>query len=314
MISVVVPVYRSPSTLRPLVTGIEKILKSYDFEIILIDDNCPLGSWDEILNIKINSPKGKLHAVKLGFNVGQHRAIWEGLRRSTGDQIIVMDCDLQDDPTQIPKLLKQLKNVDAVLARRTERKDSFLKKLSSKIFYKILSVLTGIKFNSEVANFGAYSRDLVDSIITSEGNSPFFPAEVRRLTDNIKYVVVNHNKRIAGNSSYNFLKLLILALNVSISFSKKPLMLIILSGFFIILLSAFVLSYLIVGSLMFGVVVPGWLSLLMAVTSLGGFNILFLGTIAMYVSEIFEWTANKSRIRAVSTFISDPNKMSQEIK
>ena len=314
MISVVVPAYRSPSTLQPLVAGIEKALKSYDFEIILIDDNCPLGSWDKILNIKINSPNGKLQAVKLGFNVGQHRAIWEGLRRSNGNQIIIMDCDLQDDPSQISKLLKQSKNVDAVLARRTDRKDSFFKKLSSTIFYKILSVLTGIKFDAAVANFGVYSRNLVDSLIISEGNSPFLPAEVQRLTANIKYVAVNHTKRMIGKSSYNFRKLLILSFNVSISFSKKPLMFIILSGFFVIISSALGLAYLIVGSLMFGILVPGWLSLLMAVTSLGGFNILFLGTIALYVSEIFECTSNKSRIRAVSTYISDPNKMSQVIK
>ncbi|MCR9253792.1 MAG: glycosyltransferase family 2 protein, partial [bacterium] len=141
-VSVVVPVYKCHKTLEELVERIRKNLANYSpFEIILINDGCPNSSWDFIqsLSRKFDNVKG----IKLSRNFGQHFAIHAGLEHATGEFVVVMDCDLQDEPEEIPRLLKAAEEgYDIILAQRSIRKDTIYKKLTSKIFYGILSYLT----------------------------------------------------------------------------------------------------------------------------------------------------------------------------
>jgi len=128
-ISVVTPVYKAELMVDGLVERIQKVLSvlTDDFEIILVEDGSADASWTAIEKVVRSMPKVK--GVKLSRNFGQHNAITAGLDESKGDWVVVMDCDLQDRPEEIPKLLSEArKGFDIVYARRSDRNDSFLKK------------------------------------------------------------------------------------------------------------------------------------------------------------------------------------------
>lgn len=164
-ISVVSPIYKGENTVRELVKRITDSLKevSNDYEIILVDDFGPDKSWDIIEEISNSNPNVK--GVKLSRNFGQHYAITAGLDHTNGDWIVVLDCDLQDRPEEIPRLYQKVQEgYHIVKASRKQRIDSFSKKMQSKIFYLILSYLTGTKHDSSVANFGIYKREVIDAI------------------------------------------------------------------------------------------------------------------------------------------------------
>ena len=134
-LSIVSPVYRAEKELEELVTRIKKSVSTevLSLEIILVDDFSPDESWKEVERLAIIYPE--IIGVKLSRNFGQHYAITAGLDQAQGDYIVVMDCDLQDQPKEIIKLYnKAQEGFDVVLARRKERKDNFLKVLSSKRF------------------------------------------------------------------------------------------------------------------------------------------------------------------------------------
>ena len=141
-LAVIVPIYGSPTSIHELcerlIDSLRKITS--DFEIILVEDHCPMGSWKVIEEAcqEHNSVKG----IKFSKNFGQHYAILAGLRNTDADYIVVMDCDLQDHPEDIPRLYAKAKQgFDKVFVKRINRKHSIFERLTSKLFYKFLSII-----------------------------------------------------------------------------------------------------------------------------------------------------------------------------
>ena len=154
-ISIVSPVYKAPEILPELVARLEESLTKItnSFEVILVDDGCPWDSWSvvERLAEKYSFIKG----IKLSRNFGQHYAITAGLDYAKGEWVVVMDCDLQDRPDEIFNLYsKALGGWEIVQARRMDRKDRFIKKLTSRLFHILYSFLSGINSDSSSGNFG----------------------------------------------------------------------------------------------------------------------------------------------------------------
>ena len=164
-IAVVVPVYSAEKILDELCSRLTFNLSQItdSFEIILVDDSSSDGSWNKI---KENTLKDdRIKGFLLSRNFGQHHAITAGIDKADAEWVVVMDCDLQDRPEEIVQLYnKAMQGFDIVLALRKNRKDHLLKKISSKLFYLILSFFSGMKFNGEVGNFGIYNKKVVDNI------------------------------------------------------------------------------------------------------------------------------------------------------
>ncbi|GAB3317796.1 hypothetical protein GCM10027511_28510 [Hymenobacter humi] len=159
-----------------LVAALEPI--SPRFEIILVDDRSPDDSWIRIQEQTARDPR--VVGLRLSRNFGQHRAIAAELDRCQGEWVIVMDCDLQDRPEEIPVLFAAAqRGYDLVLARRTDRQDSWSQKLLSKVFYRVLSYLTDTPQDSAVANFGIYHRKVIASVRTMRESIRYFPTMVR---------------------------------------------------------------------------------------------------------------------------------------
>lgn len=288
-ISVISPVYKAEGIVSRLVERLVAVLEpiSADYEIILVEDHSPDKSWEEIqAACKQNS---KVKGFKLSRNFGQHNAISAGLDHSSGEWVVVMDCDLQDKPEEISRLLEhaQAGDHEIVLASRKFRKDSWLKRMSSYLFYNVLEYLTGIEQDREIANFGIYSRKVIDVIVKDMRESiRYFPMMIRWLGFKPAKLEVDHGTGERA-SSYSFRSLLHLAFNVMLTFSDKPLRLTIRFGLMIIFGSALFALFTIYRYYTDDITQEGWASLIVSIWFLGGLIIFTLGVVGLYLGKTF---------------------------
>ena len=293
-ISIISPVYRAEKILDKLVYQIRDTLHEIGvtFEIILVDDRSPDNSWEVMKQLSTKFPEVK--SIRLSRNFGQHPAIVSGLSLAKGEWIVVMDCDLQDQPKEIEKLYKKaIEGYDLVLARRENRRDGFIKKMYSKIFSKVFNYLADTDFNNEVANFGIYNRKVIASVLTIGDYIKAFPLFIYFTGYNATSVAVEHADRDSGKSSYSFSKGISLAFNAIISFSNKPLKIFVKFGMIISFL-AFIgglvnLIYYLEGSIK----VSGYSSLIISIWLLSGIIITVIGVVGIYIGKVFEQTKNR---------------------
>ena len=293
-ISVISPVYNAANVVEELVLRIENAIASLadDYEIILINDSSPDQSWECIQEICLKNKK--VVGINLSRNFGQHYAITAGLDHSKGDWVVVMDCDLQDVPEEIPKLYKKARQgYDAVLAQRIRRNDKFFKKLFSNLFYKTLGFLSGTKQDNSVANFGIYNRNLINSVNTMREPIRFFPTMVNWVGFKKVKIPVKHESRKEGNSNYNFSKLFKLAFDVIITNSQKPLRISVIIGLSISFISFIVALIYFIQAYVYGFSVSGFASLMISIWLLSGIIIATLGIVGIYVGKTFEYVKNR---------------------
>jgi glycosyltransferase involved in cell wall biosynthesis len=288
-ISVVIPVYQCEESLAQLHKRLTISLKSLvsDYEIIFIDDRSLGNTWELIQSIskKDNFVRG----LRLSRNFGQHVAIIAGLEESLGEWVVVMDCDLQDKPEEIVKLYKaSQRGFDIVFAQRVDRKDSYLKKITSRLFYKSLSYLTGTKLDPLVANFGIYNRKVINAILSMKETHKYFPLMVRWVGFSSISIPVEHMQREVSKTSYTFKSLLTLSVGIILSFSNKPLRLIIKLGFTISLLSAIYALIIIINVLLNGTILPGWSSIMVSIWFNSGMLMSIVGIVGLYVGKSFD--------------------------
>ena len=295
LLSIVSPVYKAEKIIPLLVERIENSVSKItaDYELLLVEDGGPDHSWKVIAGIaKTNS---KIKGIKLSRNFGQHPAIMAGLSQAKGEWIVVMDCDLQDQPEEIEKLYaKALEGFDIVLAKRRDRKDSFLKKMTSSFFSKIYGYFTDTKYDNEVANFGIYHKKVIQSILEIPDTIKFFPLFVKFVGYNSTSIIVEHAERAEGNTSYSFTKLLSLAFNTIISFSNKPLKLFVKFGLTISIISFLVGIYNLYLALTNQIEVLGYSSIIVSIWFLSGVIITTIGVTGIYVGKIFDQTKGRS--------------------
>ena len=293
-ISVVTPVYGCARALPELYERLVKTLTQIteNFDIIMVNDQSPDEAWSVILQLSIKDPRVK--GINLSRNFGQHRAITAGLDYADGEWVVVMDCDLQDQPEEIIKLYnKAQEGYDVVFGRRSERKDTFLKRLSSKIYSKSLEFLSGMKSDESTANFSIISDKVVKYFRKmreqNRGYAPFVTWLGFRRAD----IDIEHAPRAYGRSSYSFRKLVSLAVDTIVAHSNKPLMLSIEFGFTITFLSIMFALWLIIKYFFYGIPVEGWTSVMVSIYFIGGLLFANLGILGLYIGKIFNETKDR---------------------
>ena len=289
MISIVSPVYRAEKILPILVSEINLVMERIgeDYEIILVDDRSPDNSW-EVMKV-LSSQNSKIKSIRLSRNFGQHSAIFAGLTKAKGDWVVVMDCDMQDQPKEIAKLYKKaLEGYDIVLGQRENRKDKFLKKLTSKLFYKVFNYLSGANFDNNVANFGIYHQKTIKSILDMKDYVKFFSLFINWIGFKSVSIPIEHGEREEGKSTYSVGRLFKQAFNVIISFSDKPLRLFINFGLSISVLSFIVGIYYLYLALTGKIAQPGFSSLILSIWFLSGIIISGIGIVGVYLGKTFD--------------------------
>ena len=288
-ISVVSPVYKGEKMVHELVTRVKENVSKItnDFDIILVNDASPDQSWQMIL--KECAVDKRVKGINLSRNFGQHRAITAGLNYAKGDWVIVMDCDLQDRPEEIPNLYKKAQEgYDIVQGERVERHDKYLKKLSSTVFNAIFSYLSGIKKNKKIANFGIYKQQVIKAVCEMPERDRGFGLLVNYVGFKSISIPIVHGSRYEGTSSYTLVKLLKLAFGSIISNTNKPLRMMTGLGFFLSFASMMIALYN-VCAFFFGVIgVPGFTTTVFSIWFVGGMLMMQLGIVGLYIGKIFD--------------------------
>lgn len=288
-LSIVSPVYHGEKMVEQLVERISKSVSTItpDYEIILVNDASPDNSWLKIKELCANNNRVK--GINLSRNFGQHYAISAGLSLCSGEWIVVMDCDLQDRPEEIPHLYnKAQEGFDIVYARRVVRHDGFFKRISSKIFHSVFDWLSGIKTDSSISNFGVYNKIVIDEYNKMGEVARSFDSLIKYLGFNTATVDVKHDSRGEGKSSYTFKKLLSLSFDVMISNTNKPLKMAIGFGFFMAFISFCLAVYNIVAKYVGNIGVEGYTTTVFSIWFVGGILLMMLGILGLYVGKIFD--------------------------
>lgn len=293
-LSVVTPTYCCADCLEELHRRVVECVAPItpDFELVVVNDGSPQADWAVLKRIASADPRVK--AVCLARNFGQHYALAAGIDHAEGDWVVVMDCDLQDAPEDIPRLYaKAREGYEVVFARRAKKRFSPFKRLTSWAFSRFLGLLMGARLDSSVANFSIISRKVVANLRLFKERNRTYALFVRWLGFEIGYVDVEHRDRFAGETTYSFGKMIALATEAVISQSDKPLRLSIQFGAAV---SAFAFAYgvyQVLRTLLWGFPVPGWTSVIVSLYFIGGLLFANLGIVGLYIGKIFDETRRR---------------------
>lgn len=293
-ISVVIPVYKAEDCLEELYRRLKTTLETItaDFEIVLVEDCGGDHSWPRI--VELAQRDARVKGIQFSRNFGQHYGITAGLDHCDGDWAVVMDCDLQDRPEEIPRLYaKAQEGFDVVLARRGSRNDPALKRFTSWLFYKVFNYLTDMDYDGQTGNFRIISRKVVENFRVMREQLRFFGGLVSWMGFPNARIDVQHDERFSGHTSYTFGKLLKLASETVIAYSDKPLRLAIRLGFAISALAFAYGGYIVYGAIAHGVSILGWSSMIVSLYFLGGIIISILGILGVYLGKAFDETKRR---------------------
>ena len=288
-ISVISPVYKGERMLNTLVSRIKKSIKiiTDDYEIILVNDCSPDNSWIKITEICEKDKKVK--GINLSRNFGQHYAITAGLTMSTGEWVVVMDCDLQDRPEEIPNLyIKAQEGYDSVFAEIVERDDKFAKKFTSRIFSYVFAYFTDSPVDKKTNHYGIYHRKVIDAVLNIGDYIKCFPVEVRWVGFKIGYHPVIKDARAEGTSGYTWAKLFAFAFDNIIAFSNKPLKIALRLGFSIVLGAILIAIFYLIRYMAGGIEVSGFTTIVISLWLIGGIIISLIGIIGIYLGRVFD--------------------------
>ena len=288
LISVVAPVYNEEGCLEEFCKRLRAALEQVtgDFEVLLVDDGATDGSWRVITELARRDRRVK--GLQFSRNFGQHYGITAGLDHCDGDWVVVMDCDLQDRPEEIPRLYaKALEGYDVVLARRGRRRDSLAKRFTSWLFYRVFSYLTETHYDGQVGNFRIISRRVVENFRLVREQMRFVGGIVDWMGFPSASIEVEHSRRFSGRGGYSLRKLWRLAQSIIVAYSDKPLRLAVRVGFAISAVAFLYGVYVVYRALAHRVGIAGWSSLIASVYFLGGIIISILGLIGIYLGRTF---------------------------
>lgn len=288
-LSVVIPVYQCAGCLeelyRRLCSAAEKLTSS--FEIVMVEDGSRDESWATICRLAAGDRRVK--GVQLSRNFGQHPAIAAGLAEVRGERVVVMDCDLQDQPEEIAKLWAAAElGVDVVLARRKGRRDAVLRRWGSRLYFAALDFLAESGADPEVGTFSLISNRVAREYVRAADRHAHYLQVIRWLGFRQTLVDVEHAERFAGRSAYSLGRLIRHTTDGIVSHSPRLLQASTCMGFGFGLFALIQIAYLIVRKLVYGIDVPGWASLMVVAWLVGGAVLFSLGVVGLYVGRIFE--------------------------
>lgn len=295
-ISVLIPAYNEEPVLEHLFTRLANLAndtKNYDFEFLFIND----GSKDKTLDIiKDYAEKDpRVSFINLSRNFGKEIAMIAGLDYVQGDATVIIDADLQDPPELIPEMIKFWEEgFDDVYAKRRSRDgESWLKKFTSKQYYKTLQKVTHVPIQEDTGDFRLLDRRVVEAIKQFRDTQRNAKAIFSWVGFHKKEILYDRDERVAGETKWNYIKLVNLAIDGITSFTTAPLRISTYFGALVSLAAFLYLIFLVIRTILFGVDLDGYPSMMAVILFLGGVQLLSLGIIGEYVGRIFNETKQR---------------------
>ena len=289
-ISIIVPVYNESENLELLSSRLISIMSQIkiDYEVICVNDGSTDNSYGIL--VAIHQKNSRFKIVNFSRNFGKEIALTAGLDYARGSAVIPIDADLQDPPELIVKLIDKWKEgYDVVYAtRRSRRGESWLKKVTAKAFYLILERLIRIKIPANTGDFRLLDRKVVEAVKQMPEKTRFMKGLFSWVGYKQTSVLFDRDPRYSGRTSWNYWKLWNLALSGIFSFSSLPLKIWSYIGFIISFISLIYASFLVIRTLIYGIDVPGYASLMVAILFMGGIQLITLGVFGEYLSRLYE--------------------------
>jgi glycosyltransferase involved in cell wall biosynthesis len=296
LVSILVPAYNEAAGLEKLYRRLSKLASdtpNYDFEFLFVND----GSRDRTLDILTEYAQidTRVAYINLSRNYGKEIAMIAGFDHVKGDATVIIDADLQDPPELIPEMIKFWQDgYDDVYARRTSRRgETFIKKLTSKLFYRTLQTVSRIPIQQDTGDFRLLSRRCVEALTQFRESQRYTKGLFSWIGYKKKEIVYDRDPRAAGSSKWSYLKLLDLAIEGIVSFTVAPLRFASYLGGIVALFTFVYLVFIVIRTIIFGNNLAGYPSTMAVILFLGGAQLLSLGIIGEYVGRIFNETKNR---------------------
>lgn len=295
-ITILIPAYNEQEVLRHLYERLNKLAgdtSTYAFEFLFVND----GSRDKTLEIiKTYAKKDpRISYINLSRNFGKETAMIAGLDHANGDATVIIDADLQDPPELIPQMITYWEQgYDDIYARRSTREgESWLKKTTSALFYRTLQKSTHIPIQQDTGDFRLLSRRCVEALRLFRENQRYTKGMFSWIGYKKKEITYARDSRFAGETKWNYFKLINLAIDGITSFTTAPLRLSSVLGILVSLGTFIYILYLVVRTMLFGTDLAGYPSMMAVILFLGGVQLLSLGVIGEYIGRIFNETKNR---------------------
>lgn len=290
-ISLIVPCYNEEEALPFLYDEIKKVilkLCDYDFEIILVND----GSKDNTLNVMKSLGERDSRVIYISFsrNFGKEAAMYAGFCNSSGDYVAVMDADMQDPPSLLPKMIDILKteNYDSVATRRVSRDgEPPIRSFFARMFYKIINRISDADVVDGARDFRLMKREMVDAIVSMSEYNRFSKGIFGWIGFRTYWLPFKNVERVAGETKWNFWGLFKYSIDGIINFSQFPLSFASWSGLFFTIVSFLMVIVVIIRKLIFGDPMDGWASIVCVITFLSGVQLFCVGIMGQYVSKTY---------------------------
>lgn len=290
LITILVPAYNEQEVLHLLYDRLEKLMNentNYDFEVLLVND----GSKDKTFEImqELRKKDKRFCYLSLSRNFGKETAMIAGLDYCKGDAVVIIDADLQDPPELIPEMIKYWEEgYDDVYAKRKSREgETWLKKFTSKMYYRVLQGFTRIEIQKDTGDFRLLDRRCVEALKSMRENQRYTKGLFSIIGYNKKEILYDRDPRAAGQTKWNYGKLIDLSIDGITSFTTSPLRWAALIGCGVSVIGFVYMLYIIIKTIVTGIDVPGYASLMVVILFLGGIQLIFLGIIGEYLGRTF---------------------------
>lgn len=294
-IGLVVPCYNEEPSINLFYQTVEKVFRKmkqsgmhYDYEYLFINDGSADKTLPIIKNLQRKDPQ-HVHYISFARNFGKESAMAAGLRYIRGNYVAVMDVDLQDPPSLLPKMLKYIKHnhYDCVGCIQTSRKENPLRAFLSTNFYKVINKISEVQIQPNVRDYRLMTRQYVDTVLQLPEYNRFTKGIFSWVGFKTKYLKYPGRPRAAGESHWSLYQLFEYSLEGIIDFSDVPLKIATFIGGLSCCLSILGILFVIIRALFFGDAVAGWPSLVSIILMIGGIQLFCLGIVGKYIGKIY---------------------------
>ncbi len=288
-LSLVVPVYYEQEVILQFLKETKEELDRLPitYEYVFVDD----GSKDKTVEILKEQAKlnNRIKLVVFSYNHGKASAISAAIAHATGDYLLYMDPDLQDPPIEIPRFLQEMeKGYDLVWGIRKEKKDSFLNKQFSRIFWGTLNKFTGLNIPKGIAVMRMFNREFADEFLKYNETNRFIEGIFIAISKNWTTIEIAQRERFAGTTKFNFKRKMQLAFDAIFDFSELPLKMTVRFGMSLVVLGLISLFVLLISKLFFIDFQAGWPSIIASIIVVFGLQLFFLGIVSLYIGRIYK--------------------------
>ena len=285
-LSIIVPCYNEEEMLQIFYKEVSDNLKNIKWNVIFVND----GSNDNTLEVikELENSYDNVKYISFSRNFGKESAIYAGLDYSTEDYVVLMDADLQDPPSLIPKMMEYIKEYDIVGTRRVTRKgEPFIRSFFARLFYKIANKITKIELVDGARDFRLMKREVVNAILDLKEYNRFSKGIFQWVGFETKWLEYENIERQKGESSWSFWELFKYSIEGIVSFTTAPLHIATITGIFFSIIAFLAIIVIVIKTLLFGEHVEGWPSTVSIILFLSGIQLFAAGIIGEYLAKIY---------------------------